>query len=283
MAGASLRDIRGRIKSIESTKKITKAMELVASSKVRKARENAERTRMFYGILDAAIADLENSGSGFENIFSKKREVKKICYIVIAGDRGLAGGFNNNVFKMVAEDAGNTPYCVMPIGKKAEEHFTHIGKDIVYNHYPLTAEIHVASCVEIGKLVAEGFKKGDFDRVCVVYTEFVSMISQVASLKNVLPLPQKASAESGAKMLTLYEPDPAEIYERIVPQYISGTIYNSVCESLASEYAARRSAMDSATKNATEMIDDLTLKYNRARQNVITQELNEIVAGAEAL
>lgn len=283
MAGASLRDIRGRIKSIESTKKITKAMELVASSKVRKARENAERTRLFYDILDAAITDLENSGNGFDNIFSKKRDVKKICYIVVAGDRGLAGGFNNNIFKLVAEDAGDIPYCVMPIGKKAVEHFIHIGKEVIYDDYPLTAEIHVGSCVEIGKLVSEGFKKGDFDKVCVVYTEFVSMISQVATLKNVLPLPQKESSAKGAKMLTLYEPEPEDIYERIVPQYISGTIYNSVCESLASEYAARRSAMDSATKNATEMIDDLTLKYNRARQNVITQELNEIVAGAEAL
>lgn len=283
MAGASLRDIRGRIKSIESTKKITKAMELVASSKVRKARENAERTRLFYDILDAAITDLENSGNGFDNIFSKKRDVKKICYIVVAGDRGLAGGFNNNIFKLVAEDAGDIPYCVMPIGKKAVEHFIHIGKEVIYDDYPLTAEIHVGSCVEIGKLVSEGFKKGDFDKVCVVYTEFVSMISQVATLKIVLPLPQKESSAKGAKMLTLYEPEPEDIYERIVPQYISGTIYNSVCESLASEYAARRSAMDSATKNATEMIDDLTLKYNRARQNVITQELNEIVAGAEAL
>ncbi|MBE7064313.1 MAG: ATP synthase F1 subunit gamma [Ruminococcaceae bacterium] len=282
MAGASLRDIRGRIKSIESTKKITKAMELVASSKVRKARENAERTKVFYDILDAAITELESSG-GFENVFSKKREVKKICYIVIAGDRGLAGGFNNNVFKLVAEDAGDIPYCVMPIGKKALEHFVHIGKEIVYDKYPLTSEMHVGSCVEIGKLVAGGFRKGDFDRVCVVYTEFVSMISQVASLKNVLPLPKKSDVENGPKMLTLYEPEPEEIYEKIVPQYISGTIYNAVCESLASEYAARRSAMDSATKNATEMIDDLTLKYNRARQNVITQELNEIVAGAEAL
>ena len=257
-------------------------MELVASSKVRKARENAERTRLFYDILDEAITDLESSG-GFENIFSKKRQVRKICYIVIAGDRGLAGGFNNNVFKLVAEDAGDTPYCVMPIGKKAGEHFTHIGKDTICETYPFTAEIHVASCVEMGKIVAAGFKKGDFDKVCVVYTEFVSMISQVAKLKTILPLPQKERKESGPKMLTLYEPEPEDIYERIVPQYISGIIYNSVCESLASEYAARRSAMDSATKNATEMIDDLTLKYNRARQNVITQELNEIVAGAEAL
>lgn len=284
MAGASLRDIRGRIKSIESTKKITKAMELVASSKVRKARENAERTRMFYDILASAIEDLENSGKGFENIFSTEREVKKICYIVVAGDRGLAGGFNNNVFKLVAEDAGDTPYCVMPIGKKAGEHFVHTGKDVINDTYPYTAEMHVASCVEIGKLVAEGFKKGEFDKVCVVYTEFVSMISQVATSKVVLPLCRKEnSGSSGPKMLTLYEPEPEEIYEKIVPQYISGTIYNAVCESLAAEYAARRSAMDSATKNATEMIDDLTLKYNRARQNVITQELTEIVAGAEAL
>ena len=281
MAGASLRDIRGRIKSIESTKKITKAMELVASSKVRKARENAERTKLFYDILEAAVTELESDGS--ESVFTKEREVKKICYIVIAGDRGLAGGFNNNIFKLVAEDAGDMPYCVLPIGKKALEHYAHIGKEITYNEYMFASEICVATSVEMGKLVAEGFKKGDYDKVCVVYTEFVSMISQVAAIKTLLPLPKKGSKKSGPQMLTIYEPEPDEIFERIVPQYISGTIYSSVCESLASEYAARRSAMDSATKNATEMIDDLTLKYNRARQNVITQELNEIVAGAEAL
>ena len=257
-------------------------MELVASSKVRRARENAERTKMFYDILQSAITDLENSG-GAVNVFSMPREINKICYIVIAGDRGLAGGFNNNVFKLVAEDAGGIPYCVMPVGKKAGEYFMHRGVEIINDSYPLTAEMTVPSCVEIGKLAVEGFKNGDYDKVCVVYTEFVSMISQVAMARTVLPLTRQVKEINTPVMLTLYEPEPEEIFAKIIPQYISGTIYNSVCESLASEYAARRSAMDSATKNAGEMIDSLTLQYNRARQNVITQELTEIVAGAEAL
>ena len=284
MAGASMKDIKLRIKSVESTMQITKAMELVASSKLRKAKERQERSRPYFEGLKDTLADIEAATSDFSSPYQEKREVKKQCLIVIAGDRGLAGGYNSNVFKtvngLIREE---TPVCVIPIGKRAVDFFARKGIEILTTEFAEAADISIPDCFAISKLITEGYLSGQFDEVSIVFTRFVSMLTQAPACERLLPLEAQKREEKDGKVrpLVLYEPSPEVVYDAIVPNFVSGMIYGAMCESVASELGARRTAMDAASKNAAEMIDDLSLRYNRARQGAITQEITEIVAGAE--
>jgi F-type H+-transporting ATPase subunit gamma len=284
MAG-SMKDIKLRIKSVESTRQITKAMELVASSKLRRAKLRVEASRPYFMVLRDTLLDIAASNTEFTSAYIRKREVKRSCYIVIAGDRGLAGGYNTNMFKQIAAEAGDKDYCVLPVGKKAVEYYRHVGKDIVTEAFGLAADISVSDCFEISKIVAQKYLAGEFDEIYVGYTNFVSMLSQTPATIRVLPFscpaPSAAEEKKAARDMILYEPNSEAVFDAIVPEYIAGIVYGALCESVASELGARRTAMDSATKNANEMIDDLNLYYNRARQAAITQEITEIVAGAE--
>ena len=282
MAGASMKDIKLRIKSVESTMQITKAMELVASSKLRKAKERQERCRPYFTGLHQTLENIEKAASDFSSPYQKQRDIKKRCVIVIAGDRGLAGGYNSNVFKSVLPliEGGNV--CVLPIGKRTVEFFARNQVEILTTEFAEAADVSVADCFTISNLITKGYLDGQFDAVSIVYTQFVSMLTQTPVCDNLLPLKKTDSAaKSGVHSLVLYEPSPSAVYDAIVPNYIAGMIYGAMCESVASEQAARRMAMDSATKNAEDMIDSLSLQYNRARQGAITQEITEIVAGAE--
>ena len=282
MAGASMKDIKLRIKSVESTTQITKAMELVASSKLRKAKERQERCRPYFTGLHQTLENIEKAASDFSSPYQKQRDIKKRCVIVIAGDRGLAGGYNSNVFKSVLPliEGGNV--CVLPIGKRTVEFFTRNQVEILTTEFAEAADVSVADCFTISNLITKGYLDGQFDAVSIVYTQFVSMLTQTPVCDNLLPLKKTDSAaKSGVHSLVLYEPSPSAVYNAIVPNYIAGMIYGAMCESVASELGARRTAMDAASKNASEMIDDLSLRYNRARQGAITQEITEIVAGAE--
>ena len=282
MAGASMKDIKLRIKSVESTMQITKAMELVASSKLRKAKERQERCRPYFTGLHQTLENIEKAASDFSSPYQKQRDIKKRCIIVIAGDRGLAGGYNSNVFKSVLPliEGGNV--CVLPIGKRTVEFFTRNQVEILTTEFAEAADVSVADCFTISNLITKGYLDGQFDAVSIVYTQFVSMLTQTPVCDNLLPLKKTDSAaKSGVHSLVLYEPSPSAVYDAIVPNYIAGMIYGAMCESVASELGARRTAMDAASKNASEMIDDLSLRYNRARQGAITQEITEIVAGAE--
>ena len=282
MAGASIKDIKLRIKSVESTMQITKAMELVASSKLRKAKERQERCRPYFTGLHQTLENIEKAASDFSSPYQKQRDIKKRCVIVIAGDRGLAGGYNSNVFKSVLPliEGGNV--CVLPIGKRTVEFFTRNQVEILTTEFAEAADVSVADCFTISNLITKGYLDGQFDAVSIVYTQFVSMLTQTPVCDNLLPLKKTDSAaKSGVHSLVLYEPSPSAVYNAIVPNYIAGMIYGAMCESVASELGARRTAMDAASKNASEMIDDLSLRYNRARQGAITQEITEIVAGAE--
>ena len=283
MAGASMKDIKLRIKSVESTMQITKAMELVASSKLRKAKERQERCRPYFTGLKKTLDDIEAATSDFSSPYQQRREVKKRCLIVIAGDRGLAGGYNSNVFKAAQElMQGGEPVCVVPIGKRTVDFFTRRGVEIMTTEFAEAADISVADCFTISNLVTKGYREGQFDQVSILYTQFVSMLTQTPVSEELLPLEVSEKKEhTGAESLVLYEPSPSVVYDAIVPNYIAGMIYGAMCESVASELGARRTAMDAASKNAAEMIDDLSLRYNRARQGAITQEITEIVAGAE--
>ena len=276
MAGASMKDIKLRIKSVESTMQITKAMELVASSKLRKAKERQERCRPYFTGLHQTLENIEKAASDFSSPYQKQRDIKKRCVIVIAGDRGLAGGYNSNVFKSVLPliEGGNV--CVLPIGKRTVEFFTRNQVEILTTEFAEAADVSVADCFTISNLITKGYLDGQFDAVSIVYTQFVSMLTQTPVCDNLLPLKKTDSAaKSGVHSLVLYEPSPSAVYNAIVPNYIAGMIYGAMCESVASELGARRTAMDAASKNASEMIDDLSLRYNRARQGAITQEITD--------
>lgn len=282
MAGASMKDIKLRIKSVESTMQITKAMELVASSKLRKAKERQERCRPYFMGLKQTLESIETATNDFSSPYQQQREIKKRCLIVIAGDRGLAGGYNSNVFKSVQPMLEEGSVCVLPIGKRTVDFFARNGIEILTTEFAEAASVSVSDCFTISNLITKGYLNGQYDEVSVVYTRFVSMLTQTPAHDVLLPLEKlEGKAETGVRQLVLYEPNPSAVYDAIVPNYIAGMIYGAMCESVASELGARRTAMDAASKNASEMIDDLSLRYNRARQGAITQEITEIVAGAE--
>ena len=283
MAGASMKDIKLRIKSVESTMQITKAMELVASSKLRKAKARQERSRPYFDGLRQTLMDIESNTRDLASLYQVQREVHKRCLIMIAGDRGLAGGYNSNIIKAVAEMMRDgTDVCILPIGKRAVDFCNRKGIEILTTEFAEAASVSIPDCFAIGKLVASGYLSGQFDEVSIVYTQFVSMLTQTPTSDLLLPLKaEKQERKEGIHPLVIYEPSSSAVYDAIVPNYLAGMIYGSMCEAIASEQGARRTAMDAASKNAAEMIEDLSLRYNRARQGAITQEITEIVAGAE--
>ncbi len=263
--GADIKSLRIRIRSVDSTLHLTRAMGLVASSKIRRATRNMARSREY----TAALEDVVNQLSAVPECAKSPYMIPRgtgVKLIVIAGDRGLAGGYNANVFRLVAE---TNPDQIIPIGKRACDRY---GKGFLSSEY-FTAE-------EAGKLAEEqcqAFLAGEFERLGILYTRYQSMMTQVAEIQWVLPLEKKEDARA---VPAIFEPDEQTVLDAAVPTYVGGMIAACVRESFASEVAARRMAMDSAGKNAQEMIDRLQLQYNRARQNSITQEITEIVAGS---
>ena len=281
MAGVSTKEIKNRIRSMESTKQITKAMEMVASSKLRRAQAQIANSRPYFQILHSTIQDILRTNREFESAYLKQRPVKKVLYIVIAGDRGLAGGYNSNILKMVQSEVQGKDAVVLPIGKKAVDFFRARKIPALTEHYGEAADVSIGDCFSIAKQLSSGFLAGEFDEVRVAYTAFVSVLSQEPQSLALLPLTKSESQEdSSSRSQIIYERGSEEVFSAIVPEYLGGILYGALCESRASEQAARRSAMDSATQNADEMIADLSLKFNRARQAAITQEITEIVAGS---
>lgn len=278
MAGASMNDIKSRMKSVRSTMQITKAMELVATSKLRRAKEKAESSRPYYDMLGKTVKSIAAALDGGASPYFTEREGKTL-FIVIAGDRGLAGGYNANIFRTAEALSKNADAIYLPVGKKALEYYKHRNKELLTDEFSLASEVGVGAAMRMGAAVAEAFTAGRFTKVTLVFTKFISMISQLPVYEELLPF----SREDGEKVDPLIEEDLEEALTKLVPNYIGGIIYAAVSESGAAEQGARRSAMNSANKNAEEMIGTLMLKYNRARQAVITQEITEIVSGSEAL
>ncbi len=282
---ANMKAVKLRIKSVQNTMQITKAMELVASSKLRRAKERSETCRPYFMELYSTLKKIANGNVDFSSIYVKPSKSEKICYVVIAGDRGLAGGYNSNLFKCMEADAKGKDYVVLPIGKKALEYYKRRKVEIVTEDFNEIAPLEVGECFEISSILCREFKAGTFGSVKLVYTEFVSMLSQEPHAVDVFPLSELVESDNKepVRNLILYEPDSQEVFDAIVPEYVAGVLYGAVCDSLASEQAARRTAMESATSNAEEMIETLNLHYNRARQASITQEITEIVGGAEGV
>ena len=281
MAGVSTKEIKNRIRSMESTKQITKAMEMVAASKLRRAQAQVANSRPYFEILRDTIDDIVDHNLELTSPYLKERTGNKVMYIVIAGDRGLAGGYNSNILKMVQAAVKDKEATVLPIGKKALDFFKSKKVPVLTDAYAEAAGVSIGDCFSISKQLSKAFKNGEFDEIHVAYTNFVSMLSQTAGTMKLLPLVRDEKAEKPAsRVVTLYEGGSEVVFDAIVPEYLGGILYGALCESRASEQAARRTAMDSATSNAEEMIADLSLKFNRARQAAITQEITEIVAGS---
>ena len=265
MAG-NTKALRLRIKSVTSTLQLTKAMGLVASSKIRRANENMASAREYTKALDNIVAMLSGDGDCEKSIYMQDNGSDVTRIVVIAGDRGLAGGYNANVLRLAAQypDAE-----FIPIGKRACERYQH---PIVSSE-----KFSFADASAIADTLCKDYADGKFARLGVIYTEYISVMSQEAKVKWILPFEKQPESESKG---IVFEPDNLTVLEHMVHEYVAGVIIACLRESFASEVSARRMAMDSAGKNAKQMIDDLSLEYNRARQGAITQEITEIVAGS---
>ena len=278
-----MKDIKRRIKSVESTMQITKAMELVASSKLRKAKEKVENSRPYFNTLYDTMRKISRSTKGLKSQFTVDRDTGKKGYIVVAGDRGLAGGYNSNVLKTAVSHMDNQKYPVIAVGKKSMDFFNKRGYPLHGKFSSGAESIDVAEIHQISEEAIALYKSGEIDELYIVFTKFVSTLTQEPQIIKLLPLKFDDEGATAKSSLTVYEPSPEGVFDYLVPKYIDGIIFGAIVESFASEQGARRTAMESATDNAEDMIGSLQLKYNRARQATITQEISEIVAGAEAL
>lgn len=278
MATVSTKEIKNRIRSMESTKQITRAMEMVAASKLRHAQTQVSASRPYFEILLDTIRDIVSSDTGAESVYLTKRPIKRTAFVVIAGDRGLAGGYNTNLLKSAMDAMAEKEAVVLPIGKKAVDFFRSRQISVFTGEDMSSADVSVGDCFSTAKQLCKAYLRGEIDEVVVIYTKFVSVLSQVPQMLRLLPLDEKASAAPKAEMC--YEPNCEEVLQAIIPEYLGGVLYGALCESRAAEQAARRTAMNAATQNAEEMIADLSLKFNQARQAAITQEITEIVAGS---
>ena len=288
MAATNMKAVKLRIKSVQNTMQITKAMQLVAASKLRKAKEKADLSKPYFTIMRETLVDIAKGNTDFQSPYTKQVDNDKWLYVVIAGDRGLAGGYNANLFKFMDSETKGRDYMVLPIGKKSVEYFRHRGVELITEEYAEVAKISVSECFGIARMICDAYSKGKFGHVLLCYTDFVSMMTQTPRSSSLLPLSDFADemkkpedTDKAVRDLILYEPDSETVFNAIVPEYLAGLLYTSINVSVASELAARRTAMEAATDNASEMIEKLSLFYNRARQASITQEITEIVAGAE--
>lgn len=281
MASGNMKAIKRRIKSVGSTRQITKAMELVASSKLRKAKARAELARPYFNELYKTMCEIASANTDFSTVFTEKREVKNKLYIVVAGDRGLAGGYNSNVLKTAVsahKDNAVKPK-IIAIGRKAGEFFSKRDYEMVASYSNIAEDIKPNTAQDIADIAIEMFTKGEVDEVHVFYTMFVSSMSQRPESMRVLPMDTVQLENYGTMN---YDPSPEAVFNRIVPRFTASLIQCAVVESFASEQGARRTAMENATDNADAMTESLSLLYNRARQASITTEIIDIVSGASA-
>lgn len=285
MASGNMKDIKRRIKSVESTMQITKAMELVASSKLRKAKEKADKARPYFDALYETMCEIQAENPSFLSPFTRKVGEGKSLLVVIAGDRGLAGGFNSNIFKLaqarIDELGGKDKTDIIAIGKKAVEYFGKREFNMLGSYPDFSENIRIHQANDIADEIVDKYVKGIYERVELFYTEYVSSITQQAVTKKMLPV-ELDGQKKVSKALPIYEPSAGQVFNHIVPRYVTGMIFGACVESFASEQASRRNAMENASDNASEMISSLSLMYNRARQASITQEITEIVGGANS-
>ncbi len=286
---ASLIDIRRRLRSVKNTQQITKAMKMVAAARLRRAQDRAIAARPYARALRDVLASVSSRVRELAHPLLSEREERRVAVLVVAGDRGLAGAFNANVNRAVAQLLAGKPWesvTLTPIGKKALDYWRRRKTPLAAKTYPgIFAKIEYGHAREIAGFLADEFVAGRIDAAYAVYNEFKSVISQVVRVDRLLPIARGETKLSEAQRPAeyIYEPDPETILSRLLPRYLEFLIFQILLESAAAEHGARMTAMDAASKNAGEMIDSLTLTYNRARQARITKELIEIVSGAASL
>lgn len=277
--GANTKAIHARMKSVDSTRHITKAMQLVASSKINKAVHRMEDSRFYRRVMLEAFSAL---GAEKCRYTSYRDRSLPALFVIVAGDRGLAGGYNSQIFR--SADALMKPGDkVLPIGKRAVERYSRRGT-AVSDQFVSAEAFSSAECAAAARIITGLYDSGEICSVSVISTRFVSMITQAPDITYLLPLNLRQEMEQIEVKPVQYEFEPSAeaVLDAVIPEYIAGVLYSCTAESYASEIAARRSAMDTATKNADEMMSRLSLEYNRARQSAITQEITEIIAGADA-
>ena len=286
MAG-SMKDIKLRIKSVESTMQITKAMELVASSKMRRAKERVEHSRPYFETLHNTLTGIAAADPRARSPYLRRAEIKRTLLVVIAGDRGLAGGYNSNLIKLVTgSDFSKDDVEIYAIGGKGREVLERRGYHIKEDDSYIIESPSYDDAAELCKKVLADYTNGTIGEIYLVYTHFKNTVVHEPKLMKLLPIEfdeEELGAAAEANVLMNYEPNETEALDMIIPKYVTSLFYGALVEAVASENGARMQAMDSATSNAEDMISDLTLKYNRARQGSITQELTEIIAGASAI
>ncbi len=280
-----IRLIRRRIRSIESTTKITRAMEMIAAAKMRRAQASAIAARPYAEKIDELLADLAaQPQEGMAPLLERRKEVKKLAIVHITPDRGLCGGLNANLNRHTVSFimGQNVPVTIIAVGRKGRDFLSRYGCDIRADFSGLGDRPSLSDTLPISRLVIEDYSSGFVDQVYLVYTEFVTTMTQRPALKELLPI-TPVSREPGKTAGYIYEPDAAFVLEQLLPRYMEMLVYHAILESIASEQSARMVAMRNATDNASDMIQELTLTLNKARQEMITKELLDIVGGAAAL
>lgn len=277
-------DIKRRMRSINSTMQITKAMYLVSSAKLNKAKARVEETRPYFEITTDSVKRILSASKGMNHPFLKKREVKKTVFIVITADRGLAGGYNSNILKLTEQNMNKETDSVIVMGSRGRDLLKRRGYNIIESYIGITEEPEFSDAKLIGNIVMDLYEKEEVDSIKLIYTKFISAMTQEPTMITLLPSEIVDDKEEAQNLTQVqYEPSPESVIEYLIPKYIQGAVYGGLIESAASQQGARMTAMEAATDNAEEIIDELDLSYNRARQASITQEISEIVGGAEAL
>ena len=279
---ATMRDIKRRKSSIESTEQITKAMKLVATVKLQKSRTKAENSRLYFNLMYQTIQEMLKKSTGIRHRYLKSGDSKKKAVIVVSSNRGLAGGYNSNIIRLVTESGiPKEDALIFAIGRKGRDGLARKGYEIKADY---------SDAQQISKELLAMFEKNEIGEIYLAYTAFKNTVSQIPTFLKLLPVDLAAAGPKGEVkeeksdlLIMNYEPDEDEVLDAIIPKYVSSLIYGAFLEAVASENGARMTAMDSATNNAEEMIGKLSLQYNRARQGSITQELTEIIAGANAI
>jgi F-type H+-transporting ATPase subunit gamma len=287
MAGG--KEITGKIRSIENTKKVTSALEMVSASKIRKSQDLMNASRPYARMIRRVMGHLSKANPEYRHPFTVRREeTRKVGYIIVSTDRGLCGGLNTNLFKMVISDIRQwkekgAGISLVTLGKKASSFFRNIKVEIAAHAQDLGEKPQIDDLIGSIKVMLDAYRDGEIDLVYIVYNDFINTMSQRPMLEQLLPLPETDDEEVHDIWDYIYEPDAESLLDTVLVRYIEAEVYQAVLENLASEHAARMIAMKNATDNAGDLIDELTLVYNKARQAAITQEISEIVGGAAAV
>ena len=286
---AGVKDITTKIRSVENTKKVTSALEMVSASKIRKSQDLMTATRPYANMIRRVMGHLSKARPEYRHPFTVRRdEVKKVGYIIVSTDRGLCGGLNTNLFKLVLNDISEwqgkgADVSLVTLGKKASAFFKNIKIEIAAQASDLGEKPQIEDLIGSIKVMLDAYREENIDLVYVVYNSFVNTMSQQPVLEQLLPLPETEDEEIRDIWDYIYEPDAETLLDTVLVRYIEADVYHAVLENLASEHAARMIAMKNATDNAGDLIDELTLVFNKARQAAITQEISEIVGGAAAV